>query len=187
MQYLTDGRTRRTRALQGYDPKRKGFNQEVESTHDLDTMESTEEEASANAVTRLMLRPKRLSSGLLGLRRARASSFRRPYLSAVSPLANFLLAGTLGVTVAPLTLSHKRIARRFGLRSAPWRLLYHGRYVHPSEIWTALGSGMGGMESLSAMFRDRYVICHFSRFNLLIHLVVARKRMSRPIFFRRRK
>ncbi len=29
------------------------------------------------------------------------------------------------------------------------------KYVHPSEVGTSLGSGMGGMESLSAMFRDR--------------------------------
>jgi fatty acid synthase subunit alpha len=29
------------------------------------------------------------------------------------------------------------------------------KYVHPSEVGTAIGSGMGGMESLSKMFRDR--------------------------------
>jgi len=29
------------------------------------------------------------------------------------------------------------------------------QYVHPSEVGSALGSGMGGMQSLSAMFRDR--------------------------------
>jgi 3-oxoacyl-(acyl-carrier-protein) synthase len=31
------------------------------------------------------------------------------------------------------------------------------KYMHPSEVGTCIGSGMGGMESLSAMFRDRYV------------------------------
>lgn len=29
------------------------------------------------------------------------------------------------------------------------------KFVHPSEVGTSLGSGMGGMESLSAMFKDR--------------------------------
>lgn len=29
------------------------------------------------------------------------------------------------------------------------------KYVHPSEVGTAIGSGMGGMTSLSKMFRDR--------------------------------
>jgi fatty acid synthase subunit alpha, fungi type len=29
------------------------------------------------------------------------------------------------------------------------------QYVHPSEVGSSLGSGMGGMESLSAMFKDR--------------------------------
>lgn len=34
------------------------------------------------------------------------------------------------------------------------------KYVYPSEAGTSLGSGMGGMKSLSAMFRDRYVDCY---------------------------
>ena len=29
------------------------------------------------------------------------------------------------------------------------------KYMHPSEVGTSLGSGMGGMSSLSKMFRDR--------------------------------
>lgn len=29
------------------------------------------------------------------------------------------------------------------------------KYVHPSEVGSSLGSGMGGMISLSRMFRDR--------------------------------
>jgi 3-oxoacyl-(acyl-carrier-protein) synthase len=29
------------------------------------------------------------------------------------------------------------------------------KYIHPSEVGTSLGSGMGGMQSLSAMFKDR--------------------------------
>jgi fatty acid synthase subunit alpha len=34
----------------------------------------------------------------------------------------------------------------------PYELYKH---VHPSEVGTSLGSGMGGMHSLSAMFKDR--------------------------------
>ena len=34
----------------------------------------------------------------------------------------------------------------------PYELYKH---VHPSEVGTSLGSGMGGMQSLSAMFKDR--------------------------------
>ena len=29
------------------------------------------------------------------------------------------------------------------------------KFVHPSEVGSSLGSGMGGMVSLSKMFRDR--------------------------------
>lgn len=29
------------------------------------------------------------------------------------------------------------------------------KHVHPSEVGSSLGSGMGGMVSLSKMFRDR--------------------------------
>ena len=29
------------------------------------------------------------------------------------------------------------------------------KYMHPSEVGTSIGSGMGGMESLSRMFKDR--------------------------------
>ena len=33
-------------------------------------------------------------------------------------------------------------------------------YVHPSEVGSCIGSGMGGMQSLSAMFKDRLnVLC----------------------------
>lgn len=34
----------------------------------------------------------------------------------------------------------------------PYELYKH---IHPSEVGTSLGSGMGGMQSLSAMFKDR--------------------------------
>ena len=34
----------------------------------------------------------------------------------------------------------------------PYELYKH---IHPSEVGTALGSGMGGMHSLQAMFKDR--------------------------------
>jgi fatty acid synthase subunit alpha len=36
--------------------------------------------------------------------------------------------------------------------SDPYELFKH---VHPSEVGTSLGSGMGGMHSLSAMFKER--------------------------------
>jgi len=34
----------------------------------------------------------------------------------------------------------------------PYELYEH---IHPSEVGTSLGSGMGGMQSLQAMFKDR--------------------------------
>jgi 3-oxoacyl-(acyl-carrier-protein) synthase len=34
----------------------------------------------------------------------------------------------------------------------PYELYKH---IHPSELGTSLGSGMGGMQSLGAMFKDR--------------------------------
>lgn len=29
------------------------------------------------------------------------------------------------------------------------------KYIHPTEVGTALGSGMGGVQAMAAMFKDR--------------------------------
>ena len=61
--------------FKGYDPKRKGFNQEVELTHDLEPMEVYEEEAAnPNSSTATSATPglSRLANGLSSSRRVHA-------------------------------------------------------------------------------------------------------------------
>ncbi|KAF8312438.1 fatty acid synthase, partial [Clavulina sp. PMI_390] len=153
--------------FKGYDPKRKGFNQEVELTHDLETMESTEEEAA---------------------------KFKREHGDKVdawsTPAGEWFIRFKKGARIlVPKAVSFSRLvagqlptgwdAGRYGIpadivsqtdRTALWALVCTAealimagitdpyelyKYVHPSMVGTSIGSGMGGMESLSAMFRDR--------------------------------
>ena len=71
----------------------------------------------------------------------------------------------------------------------PYELYQH---VHPSEVGTSIGSGMGSMEPLSAMFRDRYATIDPDPQNKgegadMTCFTAVRKKMSRKISFRKRE
>jgi fatty acid synthase subunit alpha, fungi type len=67
----------------------------------------------------------------------------------------------------------------------PYELYQH---VHPSEIGASLGSGMGGMELLSAMFRDRYVTMGLQMRDYAYNdLTVVRRRTFKRISCRKRE
>jgi fatty acid synthase subunit alpha len=151
----------------GYDPKKKAFNQEVQLNHDLEPIEASAEDAE---------RFKREQGDNVDCWATESGEwfvkFKRGARVLIPKSVNFnrFVAGQLP------TGWH---AGRFGLpddiiaqtdRTALWALvavmealvmsgvsdpyeLY--KYVHPSEVGTALGSGMGGMHSLSMMFKDR--------------------------------
>ena len=152
--------------FRGYDPKRKGFTQEVEIQHDLEPIETNPADADkfrlehgnkvdiwtdgdrcfikfkkgAKLLVPKAIRFDRLVAGqiptgwdarVFGIPDDIVSQVDRTALWALVCVAEALMAS--GIT-------------------DPYELY---KYVHPSEVGTAIGSGMGGMESLSKMFRDR--------------------------------
>ncbi|BGP33270.1 fatty acid synthase alpha subunit Lsd1 [Rhodotorula toruloides] len=151
----------------GYDPKRKGFTQEIEIQHDLEPIEASEEDAA---------RFKREHGALVDVYTEDGSKFFVKFKKGAKlhiPKAvafDRLVAGQI-----PTGWSHKA----FGIpddiasqvdRTSLWALvsvaealmmagitdpyeLY--KWVHPSEVGSSLGSGMGGITSISKMFRDR--------------------------------
>ncbi|GAA5926751.1 trifunctional fatty acid synthase subunit FAS2 [Sporobolomyces koalae] len=151
----------------GYDPKRKGFVQEIELQHDLEPIEASEEDAN---------RFKREHEEKVDVYSDDGSKyfvkFKKGAKIQVPKAVAFdrLVAGQI-----PTGWSHKA----FGIpddiaaqvdRTSLWALvsvaealmmagvtdpyeLY--KYVHPSEVGSSLGSGMGGIVSISKMFRDR--------------------------------
>ncbi|KAK4046934.1 fatty acid synthase alpha subunit Lsd1 [Microbotryomycetes sp. JL201] len=151
----------------GYDPKKKGLIQEVEIQHDLEPIEASPEDAE---------RFKREHGDKVDIYTDDGSKwfvkFKKGAKIMVPKSVQFdrLVAGQI-----PTGWSHKA----FGIpddiaaqvdRTSLWALVSVSealmmagvtdpyemyKYVHPSEVGTSLGSGMGGMVSLSKMFRDR--------------------------------
>nr|XP_019006796.1 fatty acid synthase subunit alpha [Kwoniella mangroviensis CBS 8507]OCF70257.1 fatty acid synthase subunit alpha [Kwoniella mangroviensis CBS 8507] len=151
----------------GYDPNRKSFHQEIELNHDLEPLEISAEDAQ---------RFKREQGDRVDVWAQESGEwfvkFKKGARVFLPKAVKFdrLVAGQL-----PTGWD----ARRFGIpediagqtdRTALWALvcvmealvasgvsdpyeLY--KFVHPTEVGTALGSGMGGMHSMSAMFKDR--------------------------------
>ncbi|GAA5980800.1 hypothetical protein JCM11641_002656 [Rhodosporidiobolus odoratus] len=151
----------------GYDPKKKGFVQEIEIQHDLEPIEASEEDAS---------RFKREHGEMVDVYSDDGTKFFVKFKKGAKlhvPKAivfDRLVAGQI-----PTGWSHKA----FGIpddiaaqvdRTSLWALvsvaealmmsgitdpyeLY--KHVHPSEVGSSLGSGMGGISSISKMFRDR--------------------------------
>lgn len=151
----------------GYNPEKKVFYQEVELNHDLEPVEISAEDAAR------FKREQGDKVDVWALESGEWSAkFKKGARIFVPKAVKFdrLVAGQI-----PTGWD----ARRFGIpedivaqtdRTALWALvctmealinsgvtdpyeLY--KHIHPSEVGTALGSGMGGMQSLSAMFKDR--------------------------------
>lgn len=151
----------------GYDPKKKAFNQEIELIHDLEPLEVAEEEAQ---------RYKHEHGDKCDIWAAEGDQWfvklkkgARIFVPK-SVKFNRLVAGQIP------TGWH---AGRYGIpqdiieqvdRATLWALVSTAealnasgitdpyelyKHMHPSEVGTAIGSGMGGVESLRSMFRDR--------------------------------
>ncbi|SGZ13233.1 BQ5605_C028g10557 [Microbotryum silenes-dioicae] len=151
----------------GYNPNKKGLTQEIELQHDLEPIEASDEDAS---------RFKLEHGDKVDVYTDDGSKFFVKFKKGakiVIPKAvafDRLVAGQI-----PTGWSHKA----FGIpddiaaqvdRTSLWALVAVSealmmagitdpyemyKYVHPSEVGSSLGSGMGGMVSLSRMFRDR--------------------------------
>ncbi|OXG24315.1 fatty acid synthase subunit alpha [Cryptococcus neoformans Ze90-1] len=151
----------------GYNPEKKGFIQEIELNHDLEPLEVAAEEAA---------RFKREHGDKVDIWAQESGEW---FVKFNKGARIFLPKAVKFDRVVAGQLPTGWDARRFGLpediiaqtdRTALWALvctmealimsgvtdpyeLY--KYIHPSEVGTSLGSGMGGMHSMSAMFKDR--------------------------------
>ncbi|EJT52093.1 fatty-acid synthase complex protein [Trichosporon asahii var. asahii CBS 2479] len=151
----------------GYDPERKGFTQEVELSHDLEPLEVSADDAA---------KFKREQGDNVDIWAQESGEWFVKFKKG----ARVLLPKAVKFDrVVAGQLPTGWDAKRYGLpediiaqtdRTALWALvsvmealIMSGvtdpyeiyKHVHPSEVGTSLGSGMGGMASLSQMFKDR--------------------------------
>jgi 3-oxoacyl-(acyl-carrier-protein) synthase len=168
----------------GYDPKKKVWYQEIEIQHDLEAIETSPEDAEKfkrqhgdkvdvySEDGKFYARMKKGAKMLL----PKASTFDRLVAGQI-PTGNVIIGESRDEFLMFCDLGWNH--RHFGIpddiaaqvdRTALWALvsvaealmmsgitdpyeLYN--YVHPSEVGSALGSGVGGMVSLQKMFRER--------------------------------
>ncbi|KAI9439787.1 fatty acid synthase [Lactarius indigo] len=153
--------------FRGYDPKHKVFNSEVELIHDLEPLEVTD--TDAEKFKKEHGDKCDIWAGEGGQWFVKLKKGARVYIpKAIS--YNRLVAGQLpnGWNATRYGIPEDIIARtdRVSLWSlvATAEALNHAgitdpyelyQYIHPSEVGTCLGSGMGGMHSLAQMFKER--------------------------------
>lgn len=153
--------------FRGYDPKHKVFNSEVELIHDLEPLEVTD--SDAEKFKKEHGDKCDIWAGEGGEWFVKLKKGARVYIpKAIS--YNRLVAGQLpnGWNATRYGIPEDIIARtdRVSLWSlvATAEALNHAgitdpyelyQYIHPSEVGTCLGSGMGGMHSLAQMFKER--------------------------------
>ncbi|KAI0950742.1 hypothetical protein AcW1_007973 [Taiwanofungus camphoratus] len=153
--------------FRGYDPKKKSFNQEIELSHDMEPFEAAQVEAE---------KFKHEHGGCCDIWEGeggqwsvklkkgarlfvpKAFKFNRLVAGQIPTGWN---AGRYGIPpdiitqtdrTALWTLVSAAEALNVSGITDPYELYEH---MHPSEVGTSIGSGMGGMESLSKMFKDR--------------------------------
>ncbi|KAL7423471.1 fatty acid synthase alpha subunit Lsd1 [Cryptotrichosporon argae] len=151
----------------GYDPERKIFHQEIQLNHDLEPLEVSAEDAT---------RFKREQGDNVDVWAQESGEW---FVKFKKGARVFLPKSIKFDRVVAGQIPTGWDAKRFGIpediiaqvdRTALWALvstmealIMSGvtdpyeiyKHIHPSELGTALGSGMGGMASLSAMFKDR--------------------------------
>lgn len=153
--------------FRGYDPKKKVWYQEIELLHDLEPFEVAQVEADkfklehgdkcdawAGEGGQWFVKFKK------GARVLVPKSFKFNRLVA-GQIPTGWDAGRYGIP--PDIISQVDRATLWALVSAAEALNQSGitdpyelyQHMHPSEVGTSVGSGMGGMMSLSRMFKDR--------------------------------
>lgn len=151
----------------GYDPKKKVFLQEIELTHDLEPLEVSETEAQKFKLEHgdkcdIWMKDGdqafvKLKKGAL-IKVPKAFHFDRLVAGQIPTGWN---AGRYGIPEEIIAQTDRTAlwalvcaaeALNMSGITDPYELY---KYVHPSEVGSSLGSGMGGMSSLAAMFKDR--------------------------------
>ena len=153
--------------FRGYDPKKKVFNQEVELIHDLEPIEVAKSEAEkfkyehaekcdiwAGEGDQWFVKFKK------GARVFVPKAFRFSRLVA-GQIPTGWHAGRYGIPDDIIAQTDRTSlwalvctaeALNMSGITDPYELYKH---MHPSEVGTCVGSGMGGTESLAQMFKDR--------------------------------
>ncbi|KAA1467738.1 fatty acid synthase [Dentipellis sp. KUC8613] len=153
--------------FRGYDPKHKIFHQEVELTHDLEPLEVSDAEAEkfklehgdkcdiwAGEGGQWLVKFKKGARVLI----PKAFKFSR---QVAGQLPTGWSAGRYGIPEDIISRTDRmslwalvctaEALNNSGITDA-YELYQH---MHPSEVGSSLGSGMGGVESLAKMFKDR--------------------------------
>jgi fatty acid synthase subunit alpha len=151
----------------GYNPEKKVFYQEVELTHDLEALEISKEDAErfkreqgekcdtwAQASGEWFVKFKRgarvMIPKAIRFDRVVAGQIPTGWNAARYGIPDDIIAQTDRTALWALICTMEALIMS-GVTD-PYELYKH---IHPSEVGTSLGSGMGGMRSLSAMFKDR--------------------------------
>ncbi|KDQ57051.1 hypothetical protein JAAARDRAFT_35647 [Jaapia argillacea MUCL 33604] len=153
--------------FRGYDPKKKVFHQEIELLHDLEPLEVSEAEAEkfkyehgdkcdawASASGEWLVKLKRGARVLV----PKAFKFSRLVAGQIPTgwhagrygIPDDIIAQVDRTSLWALVCTAEAL-NMSGITD-PYELYKH---MHPSEVGSSLGSGMGGMESLAKMFKDR--------------------------------
>ncbi|KAI0342734.1 fatty acid synthase [Trametopsis cervina] len=153
--------------FRGYDPNKKVFNQEVELLHDLEPFEASETDAQRykyehgdKCDTWALEGGQWFVKFKKGARIfvPKAFKFSR---TVAGQIPTGWSAGRYGIPADIISQTDRTTL--WALVAAAEALTNSGitdayelyKHVHPSEVGTSLGSGMGGMESLAKMFKDR--------------------------------
>ncbi|KAJ7745730.1 fatty acid synthase [Mycena metata] len=153
--------------FRGYDPKKKVFNQEIELIHDLEPLEVAESEAHKFKLQHgdkcdvwageggqwffklkkgaLVFVPKSFS-----FNRTVAGQIPTGWHAGRYGIPDDIIAQADRATLWALVCTAEAL-NMSGITD-PYELYKH---VHPSEVGTSLGSGMGGTVSMAKMFKDR--------------------------------
>lgn len=150
----------------GYDPEKKIFYQEIELTHDLEPIEVAEADANDFKLQHGDKCDIWTEGGQSFVKFKKGALIKVPKAFSFSTLVAGQLptgwhAGRYGIP-ADIVAQTDRTAL-WALACAAEALNMSGitdsyelyKYVHPSEVGSSIGSGMGGMTSLQAMFKDR--------------------------------
>jgi len=153
--------------FRGYDPNKKIFSQEIELTHDLEPFEVTEAEAQKFKLQHGDKCDIWAGEGGQWFAKPKAGSYIHVYKAlkfsrtVAGQIPSGWYAGRYGIpddiagqvdrsTQWALVCAAEALINS-GITD-PYELYQH---MHPSEVGTCIGSGMGGMMSLEQMFRDR--------------------------------
>ena len=154
--------------FRNYDPNKKGFQQEIELNHDLEPIEVSAEEAakyklehadkvdtwedaaSGNWFVTLKKGARIFVPKAVAFDRLVAGQLPTGWSGQRYGIPDDIVAQVDRTTLWALVCASEALVNS-GI-SDPYELYKH---IHPSKVGSCIGSGMGGMTSLSKMFRDR--------------------------------